>query len=274
MVAYFKKQTWLFMIGGLALGLLVTAVLWNTYLADSALFLKLTYVLMLSLLGVVAGRILAAKWCSKRLQELGDLLYANCDPDAFIQAFEPIVRRVPEDNVVLADGCVKLSFAYEAKGDFEKALSYLDKPDLDKLKLHRLQADSILTNQRMRVQLLMEDTSGAAASLRNLRQLEADAGQRAKMLAEQIHAVAELGQRWLNYLAHGETDTHYISEEAELSKNDIYRAEMELLCGRMHFSDGEDKLAAVEYKNAVKHGRGLWPGKKAAELLEQLHVDL
>ena len=38
--------------------------------------------------------------------------------------------------------------------------------------------------------------------------------------------------------------------------------------------DGEDKLAAVEYKNAVKHGHGLWPSKKAAELLEQLHIDL
>ena len=270
MVAYFKRQTWLFMLGGFAIGMLIAAASWNTILTREQVFSKLAFVMLMALLGIVIGRIQAAKWANKRLARLSAKLYDERDPEGFLREFEPIAARVPRDNVAFADAQTKVSFACEAMGDFEKALSVLESVKPDEMKMHSIHAKAILLNQKTRVLLMKEDVPGAEASLREMEALETEASARAKMLGEQLHACNQLARNWLTFLQGEAPDVAYLKEEAELAKNDIYRAEMELLLGRVSEAAGDKESARTYYAQADQHGGKLYAGTQAAARLTAL----
>lgn len=268
MVAYFKRQTWLMMVGGLLAGLLIAAVGLNTFLAGENIVNRLSFVMLMGLLGIVLGRIAAARWSGRKLAALNSLLYDRCDPRAFIDAFGPIAAKVPRDNVAFADARVKLSFAREALGDFDGALAELEDVRPGEMKLHSLHASALLENQKARVQLLREDADGAKAAIDALTEVETQAKARAKMLGEQVTACLKLARVWHAFLTGGEADLEYLEEEANLARNDIYRAEMELLCGRVHEARGEADRAREQYARAAGHGRDLYAGRTATERLQ------
>ena len=270
MVAYFKKQTWLFMLGGFALSMVIAAIGWNTFVAKEPMFTKLAFVLMLALLGVVLGRIQAAKWANKRLEKLSGRLYRDCDPEGFLREFAPVAAAVARDNVVFADAQTKISYAHEAMGDFDRALAALESVKPEDMKMHSLHASAITLNQKTRVLLMKEDIPAAEASLKEMEALEGQANQRAKMLGEQLHACNELARNWLAFLKGEEVNTSYIQEEVELAKNDMYRAEIELLLGRIRESQGDGEQAKALYDQAARHGGALYAGEQARKRLAAL----
>ncbi len=270
MVAYFRKQTWLFMLGGFAVAMVVSAISWRTILVGEQMFTRLAFILMLALLGVVIGRIQAAKWANKRLEALSAKLYRDRDPEGFLREFEPIAAATPRDNVVFADAQTKVSYAYEALGEFDKALDALAPVKPETMKMHSLHASAILLNHRTRVLLMKEDIPGAEASLREMKALETDANARAKMLGEQLHACNELAGNWLKFLKGEPADAAYLKEEADLAKNDIYRAEMELLLGRISEAEGDAAQARAYYGQADAHGGKLYAGAQARARLSGL----
>ena len=270
MVAYFKKQTWLFMLGGLAAGLAVAALLSATRMSGQPLFMRLATAAMLGMVGVVAGRMLAIRWTGRRLADVSAKLYRDCDPEAFLRAFEPIAADVPADNVAFADARTKIAFAREALGDFDGALAALEPVRPEGMKLHRLHAEALLLNQRTRVLLMQEDVPGAEASLKRMEALQATAQARARMLGQQLNACCRLARNWLAFLKGGEVDAEYLRQESELARNDIYRAEMELLLGRVCAGRGEADEARRHFEAAVRNGHGLCACRQAAARLASL----
>ena len=264
MVAYFKRQTLICVVCGALLGGLAALFLFNDYLSAQGTVMKITFIGMLLLVGVVLGRFVASRLANRKLAAITALLYVQSNPDAFIEKFSKILASTPKDNIAYFDGCVKMSFVYEAKGDFENAVMVFSGADTSSLKMHSLHASTMIANQLMRVYLLAEDAVNAEARLNKLKELEEDANIRAKMLASQIHACVELGRRWLAFLNGEETDSDYIREEAELAKNDIYRAEMELLYGDILKKQGKAKEAKEHFDAAKSLVPELWAGKQAA----------
>lgn len=271
MVAYFKWQNNLFMVGGFLAGALISLLCWNTVLAgETNPFTQVSFVLLLCLLGIVLGRLASAKWCNSRLTAISNKLYRDCDPEGFLKDFAPLAARVPRDNVVHADAQVKISFAHEAMGEFQKGLDDLEEVRAEELKLHSLQAKAITENQRMRLYLLLEDLPMAGLQLEELEELEQYAGQNAKMLGEQLHACNVLSRNWYHFLTGDDVDLAYLREEADLAKNDIYRAEMELLVGRVLLQQGNRGEAETALRKAAETGKTLYPGREARRLLETL----
>ena len=270
MVAYFRKQTWLFMLGGFAAAMVVAAICWQTILAGEKMATRLIFILMLGLIGAVAGRVQAAKYANRRLEALSARLYRDCDPQGFLQAFEPIAAATSPDNVVFADAQTKISYAYEALGDFDKALAALEPVKPERMKRHSLQVSAILQNHRTRVLLMKEDIPAAEASLREMEALEEKANAQVKALGNQLHACNALARSWLTFLKGETPDAECLMKEAELAKNDIYRAEMELLLGRISAAAGDAEQARAYYAQAAARGHELYAGSQARARLDDL----
>ena len=268
MVAYFRRQTLICMVFGAFLGGFSAFFLLNDYLSAQGPVMRVAVTGLLLLLGVVLGRFVALRLAVRKLAALTALLYSQCNPDAFIEKFSKILSSTPKDNIAFFDGCVKMSFAYEAKGDFENAAMVFAGADPSTLKMHSLHASTMIANQLMRVYLLAGDVVNAESRLNRLKELEEDANTRAKMLASQIHACVELGSRWLAFLNGEETDIDYIKEEAELAKNNIYRAEMEILYANMLIKLGKAEEAREHYEKAQSLVPNLWAGQEAAKFLK------
>lgn len=270
MVAYFKRQTWICIVCGALLGGFSALFLLKDYLAAQGTVMKVTIIGMLLLVGVVLGRFVASRLANRKLAALTALLYSQSNPDAFIEKFSKVLASTPKDNIAYFDGCVKMSFAYEARGDFENAVMLFSGADPSALKMHSLHATTMIANQLMRVYLLAEDAVNAEVQLNRLKELEEDANTRAKMLASQIHACVELGSRWLAFINGEETDLAYIEEEAGLARNNIYRAEMELLSANILISQNKKKEAKEHLQTVCDLVPDLWAGKEAEKLIKSV----
>ena len=256
------------MFTGLLLGLFAAYLSYRSFLYSQSAVIRVSFVAMLALIGILFGRIVAFRLAARKLAALTAILYTQCDPQAFIEVFEPILRKTPTDNIAYFDGEVKLSFAYEALGNFDRALEILVSANPSLLKMHSLHARAMTANQRLRVCLLQADVEGSEEALEALSGIEEEAASRARMLASQLHACTELARIWLSFLKGEDVDSDYVRDEAELSKNSIYRAEMELLCGDILNKKGKAEEAKEHYTNARDFVPGLWAGRQAAKRLE------
>ena len=267
MVAYFRRQSGLFMAAGALLGVLFTALAYRRLMAPQQVFARGFLMLVPILIGVIAGRVAASRWASAKLNGITALLYRDGDPEAFLARFEPVAGQVPPNTIEFFDARAKLAFACEALGRFDEGLRQLDGLDARSLRLHAMTGQATLCNQRARLYLLKGDTERANEAVGALEGLKSAASGRAPALATQLANCIDLYTVWLQALLGAEADQAYLQEEIELAKNRIHKSEMQLLLARAKHAAGDGSGAEALLRDAAETGKGLYAGEEASRLL-------
>lgn len=179
--------------------------------------------------GAVIGRIWAAKVASEKLKGIMKILYKDGEPEHFFEEFEPFVKRIPDTSVEYVDGMVKLAYACEAMGEFDRGLRLLEGLEPERLRLHALAGKAILLNQRLRLHLLSEDLSSGEEVLTDMKELAKISERRAPSLAANLKECICLAENWIGVLKKEPVDIAYLREEINLAKNWIHKSEMERL---------------------------------------------
>lgn len=237
MVAYFKLQNNLFMAAGAALGLIVATACYQSLIAPSAGYSGVFIVGLFAFVGVILGRILASRWANRKLARLRSVLYEEGDPQRFLDLFGPLVNGVPTGTIEYVDGMRHLAYAWEALGQYDKALELLGRVHPEKLKLHALVGNALVENQKLRLYLLKKETEAAKSQLKALNELQNTAAARAPSVGANLKECIRLADIWLRALDESPKfepgDRTYIEEEISLAKNQFHRKEMEQLLEQM-----------------------------------------
>ncbi len=265
MVAYFKLQNNLFMAGGGVLGFLL-ALLNYEDLSARGTYATVFFIAMYVFVGVIVGRVASSFFANRRVKSMTALLYQQGKPAEFLEKFEPLSDKVPDNVVEYVDAKNKVAYAYEALGEFEKGLAVVDALKPEELKLHSLAGTSLTENQRMRFYLLSEDIGKAETQLARLKELKEEAEGRANTLANNLKECVRLAENWLNFLKNETYDTAYIEEEIQYAGNRIHKSEMQLLLARMRHAQGQEDAARQLLKEAEASGDGLYAGAEAKRL--------
>lgn len=265
MVAYFKLQNNLFMVGGGLIGFLL-ALLNYAGLSERGSYATVFLIAMYAFAGVIVGRVLSSFFANRRVKSMTALLYQQGKPAEFLEKFEPLSDKVPDNVVEYVDAKNKVAYAYEALGEFEKGLAVVDALKPEELKLHSLAGTSLTENQRMRFYLLSEDIEKAETQLARLKELREEAEGRANTLANNLKECVKLAENWLNFLKNETYDTVYIEEEIRYAGNRIHKSEMQLLLARMRHAQGQEDAARQLLKEAETSGEGLYAGAEAKRL--------
>ena len=268
MVAYFKRQNTLFMVLGALLGLGVVMLFYQQMVAPHPGYFRMFFILLPMLVGAVLGRLAASHWANRRLKQIYDLLYVQLKPEEFLREFAPLVAKVPDITIEYVDGKNKVAYAYEAMGDFARALECIASVDPDKLKLHKLAGTATTQNQRLRLLLLLERVEEAKLHLEQLRAMGQVALERAPALGRNIMECVRLAENWLLVLDGEPADEAYLAEEIELSKNNIHKSEMQLLLARAAANRGDQNGADELLLKALSTGKGLYAESKARQPLQ------
>lgn len=269
MVAYFKRQNILFLIVGALAGLAVAVLFFDQLTAGIPGYFKLFFLLLPMLLGAVVARIAAGRWANNRLKRIYGLLYTEVKPQEFLASFAPLVEKVPDITIEYVDGKNKLAYAYEAMGQFEKAMACIADVDTEKLKLHQLGGMAMTCNQQLRLQLLQEDAEAARESLAQLRNIGEAALVRAPALGKNTMECVRLAENWLAALEGEPADEAYLQEEINLSRNRIHKSEILLVLARVYRNMGDTARWEETLLEAMTQGRGLYAEGKARSLLAE-----
>lgn len=268
MVAYFRKQNNLFMLLGGILGLAAAVLSYGSL--DVPGYIKMFFLLLPVMAGVVIGRIFAALWANGRLRKLQSLLYDQVKPAEFLEKFAPIVAQTPKNTIAYVDGCVKLAYAYEALGQFDKAMDCLATLEPEKLKNHTLGGMAITCNQRMRLLLLQGNAEEAAECLKSLRAIADTAVERAPTLGHNTLECVRLYENWLSVLNKQPADEDYLAEEVRLAKNRIHQSEIQLVLARAAANRGDSEQSCQLLMDARISGKDLYSAHRADELLVEM----
>lgn len=267
MVAYFRKQNNLFMLLGGVLGL-IAAVLTQGSLSVPG-YIKMFFLLLPVMLGIVVGRIAAGFWANRKLRQLQAILYEQVRPEEFLNTFGPIVEKTPKETIAYVDGCVKLAYAYEALGRFDEAMACLAPLKPEKLKNHKLGGTALTFNAKMRLLLLQEKTDEAAACLESLRAIADTAMDRAPALGRSTRECVRLYENWLSVLSGQPADEEYLAEEVRLAKNRIHQSEIQLVLAQAMFNRGASQQAGELLLHVKTSGEGLYAARRADKLLQE-----
>ncbi len=233
MVAYFKLQNNLLMAVGALIGLAAGAAGFHSFISPAFGWAGLFVGALLAFAGVVIGRIFSSWYAGRRLGKLLSLLYKEDNPQTFLEKFEPVAARTPSQTVEYINGVHHLAYAWEAMGNYEKALELLEPLEPEKLRLHALVAQATVTNHKLRLHLLMKDTAQAASCLNDLTVLWELAIRRAPAVGQNLKECLRLSGIWLKALAQtaplSKEDFDYIREEISLANNPIHKREIEAL---------------------------------------------
>ena len=243
MIAYFKRQSNLFMVLGAGLMVLILMPVYVSWLPKQEFYMRAFYLVLPAFFGVIIGRLFAAWWSNRKIREMDGLLYEKNDPEAFLRVFAPLAERVPHETIEYINGRLKLAYAYEGLGQYKNSLQMMDGLKPLELRLHALAAASLLANQQTRIHLLMEDTEKAGKGLSQLRELKTTAEGRVPVLAKNLEDCIHLADVWLGFLKGESCDIDYIKEERDLAKNAIHRKEMEDLISKMQ--ESEEKAGKI-----------------------------
>ena len=269
MVAYYKRQTWLFRAAGALLGILFDVLAYAELLAPQPVFLRGFLIIAPIMIGVIVGRVLAIRWAGAKLGKITALLYRDGDPATFLSAFEPIADGLSPDNVEYYDARTKLAFADEALGRFDRGMKRLEGLDPSRLKMHALGARAAVCSQQMRLALRLKDEERAEALRQELQSLKETASGRAPALAKQLGNCLDLYREWTRVLQGESADLNYLREEIELAANRIHKSEMQLLLAEAESAAGEVETARRLLRQAMDTGKGLYAADQAAKLLTQ-----
>ncbi len=235
MVAYFKHINNLFMA---VFGIVGGSIGWLCYPMVAVIFedyMRLFVLVLFAFAGVVIGRILSSVYAQKRCAKIYSILYTDNNIPLFLETFEPLVGNVPHNLIEYVDGMHHIAFAYEGSRNYNKALDILNSLNPDRIRVHHLLGNAIVTNHKMRLYLLLRDSENAEAQFNILSNLIEVAEARAPKIAENLISCRKVGSIWLKALKEPQSciqeEVDYIREEYSLAANEIYRNEMNaLLC--------------------------------------------
>lgn len=262
MVAYFKWINNLAMAIGAILGGALIAILYKGQILGSD-FTKGVYFALGVIVGVIIGRTVSSIYANKRLQKIYALLYTECDPKQFIKEFAPLNERVPKDIAEYMVGRAHLAFAWEALGDFDKALEMVGNIDPTELKLHMLNTSSLITNRRVTLYTLMGDYEKAKEQVEALKALEEVAKKRSTTLAKNLEQCIRLNNARIAAATEENTDVAYLEEEIALAGNAIYKKEIQLALAQFFERTGQGQKAAALFVDILKDKRGLYTERVA-----------
>lgn len=268
MIAYFKLQNNLFMLAGAVIGFLL-AVLNYDSISKKGGYAAVFFIALFVMIGIIIGRVVSSRWANRKVRRMTSLLYQEGKPREFLEKFEPVAAKIPGNVVEYVDARVKMAYAYEGLGEFEKGIQIVEALKPDELKLHMLAGTALTENQKMRLYLLTEDMEKSESQLAKLRELKEEAEGRANTLAKNLAECVKLAENWLNYLKEEPYDSAYIQEEINLAGNRIHKSEMQLLLAGMRYREGQKEAAAQLLKEALKSGADLYGGRRAGELLKE-----
>lgn len=268
MVAYFKLQNNLFMLAGAVIGFLL-AILNFDSISQRGGYATVFFIALFVMIGVIIGRVASSRWANWKVRRMTALLYQEGKPQEFLDEFGPVADKIPSNVVEYVDARVKMAYAYEGLGEFEKGLQIVEALEPEKLKLHMLAGTALTENQKMRLYLLKEDMEKSEQQLEKLKELQEEAEGRANTLAKNLKECVKLSENWLNFLK-GETyDTAYIQEEIQLAGNRIHKSEMQLLLARMRHKEGQEEAAKQLINEAMQSGAGLYGERRARQLAKE-----
>lgn len=268
MVAYFRRQNQLFMLGGAVVVLLALAPFYRSWLPEQVFYARAFYVAIPAFAGGIAGRIGAAQWANRKLRKLDEILYRKVNPKLFIREFAPLVEKTPTQTAEYVNGRIKLAYAYEAMGEFEKSLEMVRDLKPEELPLHVLSTKALLANQLVRVYLLQGDVWGAEEQLEKMKKIQDTASARAPALASNLRLCIRLAEVWLGFLQGKSCEEEYITEEMNLAKNAIHKSEMRLLLAKMKMQLGEKEKAGALLRKLTEDAAELYSGKEAMRILD------
>ena len=273
MVAYFRKMNNLLMAGGAAAGLLFAILFYRgNIITGTTDVVRVFYTALAVIIGILIGRITAARLAVKKLQELHAILYRDTKPQEFIDRFTPVLEQVPHELAEYADGAVKLAFAEEALGQFDAGLTRLNALNLSEMKLHSLGASALVENQKARLNLFSGRSADLEQNIGKLREFSTLSEKRSPSLSKNLKEclrLLESGSKAREGQASPE-DLSYLAEEVSLSSNRIHKKEMQLLLAEHFCISGEKEKAADLLASITAEPFGLWSEKRAKELRSAL----
>ena len=258
MIGFFRKKSFLLIFLGTVIGALV-----GLYL-NRGLF---SVVLSIGM-GMVVGYYVSIYLANKQVDQWNKILFQQGDPEKFIEIFMPVLEKTPKESLEYVDGHNKIAYAWEAQGEFDKALECL--AGLRPEKLRGSAMDGLITtySNRVRIQLLREDIPGAETALEAMREATELAMLKNKRLGNAGRHYVRLYENWLLVLKEEISDDDFIAEEIKLSGNRIRNSELQLVLAKSYADQGEQVLAQEMLLDAMTTGTGLWTERRARELLQ------
>ena len=265
MVVYFRKMNTLFMVIGAIAGAAVGFLFFGGNILGSDMVRIFLFAMFIAA-GIIIGRTAAAFVANGRLQNMYQTLYRDSNPGRFIEQFTPLLETVPKNLAEYMNGCVHLSFAYEALGEFEEAFKVISGLKPEELRLHALSTTALITNQKVNLCILTEDEEQARAYIDDLRALQKTATRRAATLAQNLGECIRLHNARLDAKnSSPDTDVAYLREEIETSTNTIHRKEMQLELADYMSRQGAAEEARGLLKDITSSNFGLYTEKEAKD---------
>lgn len=267
MVVYFRKMNTLFMVIGAIAGAAVGFLFFGGNILGSDMVRIFLFAMFIAA-GIIIGRTAAAFVANRRLQNMYQTLYRDSDPGRFIEQFTPLLETVPKNLAEYMNGCVHLSFAYEALGEFDEAFRVISGLKPEDLRLHALSTTALITNQKANLCILTGDEERARAYIEDLQALQKSASRRAATLAQNLGECIRLHNARLDAKnSSPDTDIAYLQEEIEKSTNTIHRKEMQLELADYMSRQGAAEEARGLLENITSSDFGLYAEKEAKDRL-------
>lgn len=258
MLGVFKKYQGWFIMCECGIAVLIMALVYDGSGWPAALLLfvglsAVAFVIMESCAGVMHRKILC-------------ILYVEQKPGEFIAAYRPLTELKGVRRNIMFSMKAYLSTAYAAQGDFDSALSVLEKMPLLGGK-RQLSGDALISGNRCSFYLDAGDTQKAEKEYALFRRGMEHASGR---LRRELEATDEVLRLKLA-LARGNCDKAEEDDARERLKkcgSPLLRTQMNLLIGQIYLQTGRLDFAREYLKSAAAASKTLWAAKKAASLLK------
>ncbi len=269
MIAYFKNTANFCMGLGAVLGAVIGYFYFHGHILDNADLTTVFWFALFIILGILIGRVVGMQVAIRKLANVQALLYKESNPDAFLAVFEKVNERVPHNLAEYANGRCLISFAHEAKGEFEQAFDDIKDLDPNHLRIHALTTSSMVVNQKANLWILRKDFLAAQDQIDDLKHLSELAHKRAKMLETNLNAQIRLHEaRIAAAKGDANADIDYLKEEIDLSTNQIHKKEMQLELAEYYLRTGKKDEGIKTLREILENPISLYTEKRARELLE------
>lgn len=258
MLSVFKKYQGWFIMCECGLAVLVMAFVydgakWPAALSIFAGLSAVAFIAMESAAGIMHRKILC-------------ILYIEQKPGEFIAAYKPLTELTGVRRNIMFSMKAYLSTGYAAQGDFESALSVLEKmPQLPGKR--QLSGEALISGNRCSFYLDAGDLQKAEREYETFTRGREHAGGR---LRKELEAADELLRLKLA-LARGKCGRAEEDGARELlkkSSSPLLRTQLQLLTGQIYLQTGRADFAKEYFKIAAAGGKTVWAAKKAASLLK------
>lgn len=268
MIAKYRYQAYIWMAAGSILGF----VLGHRLLASMELPHKLVgaVILMLTVItGFLVGRLVSMACANLLERRLLNLLYRNRDPERFIARYEKGLSLGRPDLAEYYTTANHLANAYAMEGNFKRAISLLEELNTDRLKLHQLGIQALLTNSLTNWYLWDGQVEKAQETLGEIEDLIQVAEKRQPAVARNLKDNLALFQQHLAILEESPFDGQIFEDILVHTSNPVFHQPTAYLYGTALSRSDPEKAREILSELAREPG-GFWFGIQARLRLAEL----